>query len=142
MKKLLATIALLAFAGCAQHEARPAFSTSLRIGDRGISIPLPPPSLLEEPNQAVDVEGQIVGDEVLTTAAVAHVVDLQGGEEISVEVAAGADSFVARGLSVNLTDNCLELWLAIDGGDESDHAFYTATVADDGATIVVTPDCD
>ena len=141
MKKLIATIALLAFAGCAQHESRPAFRTSLRISDRGISIPLPPPSLLEEPNQAVDVEGEIVGEDALSTAAVAHVMDLQGGEALSVDVPAGADSFVAQGLPVDLTDNCLELWLSTDDGD-SEHAFYSATVAEDGATIVVSPDCE
>lgn len=141
MKKLIATIALLASAGCAQHDTKPAFQSSLRIADRGISIPLPPPSLLEEPNQAVDIEGEVVGDDRLSTAATAHVVDLQGGEEVTVDVAAGADSFVAQGLPVDLTDNCLELWLQTDDA-ESEHAFYSATVAADGETIVVTPDCE
>jgi hypothetical protein len=142
MNKLLSILVVLGVAGCARHDAQPAFRSSLRISDRGISIPLPPPSLLEEPNQAVDIEGEVVGDDPLGEGTAAHVIELEGSQELSVELDEGAEAFVMRGLPVDLLDNCIELWLEQADGAQSEHAFYTASVAADGVTVLVTPDCE
>lgn len=131
--------------GCVAHPARPAFRASVFIGDRGISIPLPPPSILKAPKQKVDVDAEIVGDEAVAVDLLAHVVDLHGDAEVSVEVPAGQTGFLAEGLEIDLTDNCLDVWLAgVDGG-EGEHALYTASVVvdgDHGEVIVVSAGCD
>jgi hypothetical protein len=130
----------LMLGGCAQHDARPAFRSALSIGDRGISIPLPPPSVLEEPNVDVDIDGEVIGKGEVEAGLVAHVLELEGDAEASVELPAGATAFRIESLPLDLTDNCLEAWLADAEGAESDHVTYHAIVEDD-ETILVTPGC-
>lgn len=138
-------LALLGALGCVAHSARPAFRASVWIGDRGISIPLPPPSILEAPRQRVDVQGEVVAEDEIGHDLVAHVVDLRGDAAVALDLAAGDTAFVVEGVSIDLTDNCLELWLEGEGGVQSEHSLYSAAVVVDAAGsegIVVVQGCD
>jgi hypothetical protein len=142
----LACVSLVgATVGCVAHPARPAFRASVWIGDRGISIPLPPPSILKAPKQKVDVEGELVGDEPVVGDVLAHVVDLRGDATAAVSVAAGETAFLAEGLEIDLTDYCLEVWLEGEDGTEGEHALFSALVVvlEDGTEAVeVSQGCD
>lgn len=137
----LLVASLFAGLGCAVHPPRAAFRASVWIGDRGISIPLPPPSLFEAPTQDVDVQGEVMDSDELQAGATVHVSDLHGEDAVSVELAAGQDTFVAEGLRVDLTDNCLELWLEDAEGAQSERRQFTAEVNADGQTVVVREGC-
>jgi hypothetical protein len=116
-------IALMGLLGasvaCAVHEPKPVFRAGVIIGERGISVPLPPPSLVDAPTQEVEVEGEVIGDEAVPEGTVVHLLESVGGEEATVELTSGAKQFVA-GLRLDLTDNCLELWLETPDGRMSD----------------------
>lgn len=116
---------------CAAHEVEPAFRASVLIDDRGISIPLPPPSLVDEPEQDVEVEGQVVGlDGDLEDLAV-RVVDNVGGAELQTPL--GGDSrFRLQGLGIDLTDNCIEAWLENTSGEEGAHRHFEAVISEPG----------
>jgi len=134
---------LLSAIGCATHDARPAFRASVFIDDRGISIPLPPPSVLADPEQDVDVEGSIVGDAPIESGTVVRLMDLQGDADATVELDEGTTSFLVTEVPVNLSDNCLEMWLESADGEEGEHSHFSATVVVDGETesIVVESGC-
>jgi len=115
--------------GCARHDAAPAFRRALLIDDRGISVPLPPPSLVDEPVQEVDVDAQSMGEDRILAGTVAHVVDVLGDATLQVELDADAEHFELQGLIVDLRENCLELWLVAPDGRESSHVFVHASIA-------------
>ena len=124
-------------AACARHEVRPAFRQGVFIDDRGISVPLPPPSLFEAPKQSVDIDVEVEGDE-LPVGTELTVVDNDGDAEQTV-ILDGELAVKLEGLEIDLTANCLELWLT-DGDRESDHALFHAEIADD-QTIETKPGC-
>ena len=115
-------------ASCATHEARPAFRRGILIDDRGISVPLPPPSLVDEPAQEVDVEGTVPGEDTLVGGTRLYLEDLDGDAATSVEVDAAAATFAVRGIAIDLTANCLELWLEAPDGRESERSQVHAEV--------------
>ncbi|HET6582216.1 MAG TPA: hypothetical protein VFG69_02190 [Nannocystaceae bacterium] len=143
-------------AACARHEAGAAFRRTVFIGDRGISVPLPPPSLIDAPKQEVDVHADALGDDPVLAGTVAHVEDAMGEGVDQLELAADAQQFVIEALPVDLTANCLELWLVAPDGRESAHALVHAEIAlvpdgegdvadDDDASdelVVTVPGCD
>jgi hypothetical protein len=121
---------------CNVHEPRPAFRAGILIGDRGISVPLPPPSLHDAPKQEVEIEGEIVGDDSVPAGTVVHVLEHVGGQEASTELVDDSNEFVA-GLFVDLTDNCFELWLETPDGRSSDQpAFFRAVITLDDEIAV------
>lgn len=125
-------LAGLLLGACAHHEAEPAFRRTVFIGDRGISVPLPPPSLTAEPEQDVDVDAQALGEDPVLAGTMAHVEDVVGGGTAELELTADAQHFTIEGLPVDLTDNCLELWLVAPDGREGDRILVHAViVADD-----------
>jgi hypothetical protein len=126
-------------AACATHDGRPAFRAALAIGERGISVPLPPPSLRDAPRQKIDVHATVVGDEVPAEAK-AWVVDLRGEAEAIVPLH-GAAEFSADGLVVDLEDNCLELWIEDEDGSEGEHSFFSAAIAYDDVHVTVVDGC-
>lgn len=130
---IAAVVAALACAACAVHEPVPAFRRAVFIADRGISIPLPPPSLFEAPHQKVDVSGQLQGDDQIAAGTTVHVIDDRGNGETEVELAAGVASFQAT-LEIDLTDNCLELWAEAPDGSEGGHSLYSASIEAVGDT--------
>ncbi|MEM7160163.1 MAG: hypothetical protein AAF799_45415 [Myxococcota bacterium] len=116
----------------------PAFRASVLIDDRGISIPLPPPSLHAEPTQEVEVEGEVVGLDELGQEFVVRLVDTVGGAEIDVTLPPGTSTFVAEGLQIDLTSNCIEVWLVDDEGDEGEHRSFQASIAESGSEVTAT----
>lgn len=139
MRKPIATTLLLmllgATAACAVHEPRPAFRARVFIGDRGISVPLPPPSLTDAPQQDVEVDGQLMGEAEIVEGTTVHVVDNVEGGRASVVVEANATGFTAE-LFVDLQDNCLELWVEAPDGRESDRALFHTEVTPDDDIVV------
>jgi hypothetical protein len=123
---LLAGVVLAS--ACAQHHAAAAFRRSVFIGDRGISVPLPPPSFVDASEQDVDVEGEVVGDDPVLAGTLVHVEDLHGDGVGEVELAAGATSFTIEGVGIDLTANCLELWLVAPDGREGDRVLVHAEI--------------
>lgn len=132
----------LGLGGCVSHSPEPAFRASVLIDDRGISIPLPPPSLVDEPEQEVDVQGEVVGLDEAVSGLTVHIADDVGGAELEVPLAEGASMFHGQGLAIDLTDNCLELWLVDAGGREGEHTRYRASIDEAGTTIMVEEGCD
>ena len=127
----LVVAGMLLASACARHEADPAFRRSVFIGDRGISVPLPPPSLTAEPEQEVEVEADAVGDDPVLAGTVVHVEDVMGEGFAELELAADTETFVVEGLVVDLRANCLELWLVAPDGRESQHALVHAVIVPD-----------
>ncbi|MBK6917135.1 MAG: hypothetical protein IPH07_07030 [Deltaproteobacteria bacterium] len=122
---LIALVAMLASA-CATHEAGPAFRRAVLFGDRGISLPLPPPSLVDAPEQDVDLEGTVEGDDLLPADARVHVEDLEGDASAIVTIGPD-DRFTVEGLRIDVTRHCFEVWVASASG-ESEHVFVQAAI--------------
>lgn len=131
-------VAALGWAGCASHEARPAFRRGVLIDDRGISVPLPPPSLVDHPKVEVAIAGSVPGEDELVPGTQVHVEDLDGSARASAPVDMAAESFALEGLAIDLTANCLELWLEAPDGRESDRTHVHAAIveAEGGAAEV------
>lgn len=128
---------------CARHDADPAFRSSVAIGDRGISVPLPPPSLFDVPKQSVDVVVEIQGDGELAPGVELRLVDNDGALDESLvldDVVVAPEGLVLEGLPIDLTQNCLELWLT-DGEIEGAHTLYHATIGADGRTVETVSGC-
>ena len=127
---------------CAVHDPRGVFNRSLAIGDRGISVPLPPPSLLVAPMQPVDVDAQVDdGGNVDALGVVAVIVEHRSGAEVEVDVSPGSSMVVVQLPEIDLRDNCLELWLEKSDGSESVHRFFSARI-EDAQSIAVDEGCN
>ena len=135
-------LSTLALGACVSHHPEPAFRASVLIDDRGISIPLPPPSLVDEPEQDVDVEGEVIGLAEGQGGLTVHIEDQAGGAAIDVPLAEGTHAFHAEGLPIDLSDNCIELWLVDADGREGEHVEYQALIDASGAAIEVSEGCD
>ena len=133
--------ALLLIAACAQATGEPAFRRSVFIGDRGISVPLPPPSLFEAPKQRVDIEVEVQGDGSLPAGTELRIVDNEGEAETALMLAGDETEALAVGIEIDLTMNCLEVWL-VEGDREGEHALFTASIDTDGQTVLTTPGCE
>jgi len=138
----LATLgAGLASLACATHEASPAFRRALLFDDRGISVPLPPPSLIDQPEQEVDLEGGTAGKDRIAAGTKLYVEDIDGDAHAMIELAEGATSFSVDGLSVDLRAHCFEVWLESPDGRETEHFHVRAHITSD-TTLETTPACD
>lgn len=123
-------------AGCNDPLPVSAHRSAVLIGDRGISIPLPPPSVLQAPQQEVEVHGALEG--TFDEGAEVRLVDTAGGDEAS--VSPDGASFKAT-LEVNLIDACIETWVVDADGAQSERRSYSTQVeADDSIRVV--PGCD
>ena len=131
-------VGVWASAACATHEPVPAFRSAVVLDDRGISVPLPPPSLLDNPTQDVDVDGEIEGDDIVAGTSL-RVFDMQSGEEVEVELDAGQATF-SVGMTVDLSENCLEFWLEGPDGGQSDRALFSAHIVSD-TEVETRPGC-
>ena len=107
LHRAIALGVLLGVGACATHEVEPAFRASVLIDDRGISVPLPPPSLVDEPQQDVEVQGEVVGLEGDASGLVVRILDNVSGSELEATLDAD-DMFRVEGLGIDLTDNCIE----------------------------------
>jgi hypothetical protein len=100
---------------------------------RGITIPLPPPSIVEEGAVTIDVEGAIpLGFEGPGTQAFLY----EKGTGRGYFVYADEQMFTIYDVLVDIDNNCLESWF-VDGvdGEESTVVNYKAVVAEGDACM-------
>ncbi len=148
---LLAALAAVSLAACAGHDLY-SFSfrkAELSIGERGIAIPVPPPSLTDQPVQesdvVVDVDFAIEtdADVDLEPEVRLHVRDRVGGAHGVVDLdASGPQTVLVEGLVLDHSRNCLEVWLAADDGSVSQSRRYHTTIEPDDTTVRVDPGCE
>lgn len=138
--KTLAVVAIWAGVGCATHEPVSAFRSTVFIDDRGISVPLPPPSLTAEPVQEVEIEGEIGDADAIENGAVVHAREVNSGAEVVIELDSDASGFVAQ-LEFDLSDNCLEFWVEQADGEDGTPRSYSASITVDDE-IEVVEGCD
>jgi hypothetical protein len=141
MSRALLALVVLGQVACVAHEPRPAFRRGVLIDDRGISVPLPPPSLIDAPKVDVEVHGSLPGADELSAGTVIHLDDLDGEARVTADVDPSKASFVLADVAIDLTANCLELWLEAPDGRESDRTMVHAAIAEDG-TVVTVAGCD
>lgn len=126
--------------GCAVHGVRsPLVSQRVYIGDRGIFVPLPPPSYYQAPVQAVVVEGEFRG-EAAPAGASLRVIDLHGEADLTFPLDEGQSTFAIE-LELDLTDNCLELWVETEAGEQSPTTRVRATIVSDDE-LATSPECE
>lgn len=136
LHRAIALGVLLGIGACATHEARPAFRASVLIDERGISIPLPPPSLIDEPEQEVEVEGEVVGLDESFEGLRVWIVDEVGGAEL--EAPLDQDhGFRGEGLGIDLSNNCLEAWIEDAEGAQGEHRRFQAVISASGQDVEV-----
>lgn len=100
---------------------------------RGITIPLPPPSIADEVLVTIDVEGSIpLGFQGPGTRAFLY----EQGTGRGYFIYAEEQSFVIHDVLVDIEDNCLESWF-VDGvdGEESSAVNYKAVLAQGDACM-------
>jgi hypothetical protein len=148
---LVAGATALSACGAGNATGEPAVKPRLFIKDRGIAVPVPPPSFTEAP----EVEAHIWGDinDEFQSGTLVHLLETVSGFETDV----GADAqscdgvqeldddescdFLFKDVPVDLTDNCFEFWLA---GEADAIAAYRADIGedDDGEEIPVMVELD
>jgi hypothetical protein len=135
--------ALLAVAACNPHDVY-GFRSGLWVGDRGIAIPVPPPSLTDAPVQVSRVEGgfDVTAQEGASPPVVVELKDLASGAEASVEVDKLAGDFVIGEIVLDHTDNCLEFRIVLPDGRASDVEQYHTVIEADDRTVRVVDGCD
>lgn len=140
MARWIALTALLALttsaAACAVHEPVPVFRSAVFVGERGISVPLPPPSLTAMPKQDVDVEGGIEGQDEIEGGTVLRIVDNRGDGDVSVPLDGEQVQFSVS-INIDLSDACLEMWLVAPDGSESQRSLFSTRIVDDQTVEVV-----
>jgi len=137
----LATVACLLHlvfgTGCNAHPIV-GYDDGPQITEKGISVPVPPPSLTAAPVQEVDIEGQLASYE----PEPGTVVFLQNAySDLNYFVEAQPDGgFLFEGVELDLTENCLELWSEEPGpyGEMSVHSFFRASIAEDDQSVITT----
>lgn len=109
-----------------------------QIGDRGISVPVPPPSLTAAPQQEVDVDGEL-GDPNSEPNTIVTLWVYGGPEDKGYQIVADPDgTFHFSGVLIDLTDNCIEVSSEEPGpyGGTSIVSFFRAHIAADDRTII------
>lgn len=134
----LALTVLVGAAACATHEAKPAFRRGLAFGDRGISVPLPPPSLIDVP---VEVDGTTEGKDPVIAGTKLVIEDIEGDAYAELTLDAGATTFHVKDLEVDLDAHCFEAWLETPDGRESKHFLIHGVLVDD-ETFETVEGCD
>lgn len=134
-------LAALGLGACVDHQPEPAFRASVLIDDRGISIPLPPPSLVAEPEQDVDVAGEVIGS-ADTTGLRVRIADSASGSELEVSLVEGTNMFRGEGLAIDLLDNCIEVSLVDADGREGERTEYRAVIDASGQAVEAVDGCD
>jgi len=131
---LLPFLGLVYGTGCNSHlitnpDAGP------QIGERGISVPVPPPSLQLMPVQFVDIEGKIGATEGGPGVRV-FLEEIQGGMAGQFDTPEADGSFFFEGVELDLTDNCIDVWTEDDDGQESVHSYFRASIDADDQSVL------
>lgn len=135
---LVLCVAGMTSSACARHTAVSAFQVEVRIADRGIFVPLPPPSLRLKPVQNVQVQGTVEGEPLEDVRV--RIIDTLGGGEADVAVRSGQREFSAM-LTMDLESNCLSVWAESEDGEQGDPLFVHAEIVGD-AEIATIEGCD
>ena len=106
-----------------------------QIGDRGISVPVPPPSLKLMPVQLVDIEGEI-GAMAGEPGVRVFLQETQRGLPGQFVFLEDDGSFFFEGVEVDLTDNCIEVWSEDAEGQSSVRSFYRASIDVDDQSVL------
>lgn len=106
-----------------------------QIGDRGISVPVPPPSLKLAPVQRVDIEGEI-GAAAGEPGTRVFLQETERGLDGRVDMPEDDGSFFFEGVELDLTDNCIEVWTEDGDGNDSVHSFFRASIDDDDQSVL------
>ncbi len=129
---------------CAVHSVRPVNVFRTVIIARGITIPVPPPSLIAQPVQNTsvwgDVEFELEAESEGTMVAI-YLHEHVTNQSLSAEVIAPADSF-AFDLEMDHSANCLELWLETADGESSTPVRIHTDIAEDDQGVEVVDGCD
>ncbi len=108
------------------------------IDERGISVPVPPPSLTAEPKQFVEVRGTLG---INTPKAMTRAFLFEGTSARGYFVYADdVGEFLFTGVELDLNDNCIEVWYEEPGaeGRKSEHSLFIATIdADDQSVLTM-----
>lgn len=110
-----------------------------QIGEHGISVPVPPPSLTSAPKQTVEVEGELRETDPEPGTQVFLDVITSDGEHQGYYVDVEPDgSFFFDNVVLDLFDNCIEVFSETPGayGSRSMSSFFHATIADDDQSIL------
>lgn len=106
------------------------------IDEHGISVPVPPPSLTAAPVQFVEVTGTLG---VSAPKAMTQAFLFEGTTGRGYFVYAESNgAFLFKGVEMDLTDNCVEIWFEEPGteGRKSEHSFFVADIDADDQTVV------
>lgn len=106
-----------------------------QIGDRGISVPVPPPSLKLAPVQRVDIEGEI-GATAGEPGTRVFLSETRLGTQAYVDFPDDDGSFFFEGVELDLTDNCLEVWTEDGDGNASVYSFFRASIDVDDQSVL------
>ena len=106
-----------------------------QIGDRGISVPVPPPSLKRAPVQRVDIEGEI-GAAAGEPGTRVFLSETRRGTQNYFGYPEEDGSFFFEGVELDLTDNCIDVWTEDDQANTSVHSFYRASIDEDDQSVL------
>jgi hypothetical protein len=137
----LALTLLATASACAFPDPVPAFRRSVFIDDRGISVPLPPPSFFDFPLQTVDVDGTTDGHDQIAAGTKLFVEDTDGDAYKQIDLGADATTFEVDGIAIDLTMNCLEVWMQAPDGRLSGRARFHVEIVD-RTTIETVEGCE
>ena len=140
-------------AGCVSHQPKAIGIRAIRIDDRGISIPVPPPSLHLQPRQSARIEGRVefkqlaAGSEPL--GGTIELLELTHGARATVpmgtvEVTApgsAMSSFTVESLVIDHTDNCLEVWMVAEDGSTTEPVYYHTEILPDDQSVTTVEGC-
>jgi len=138
----LAVLLTLAFGTACQpyHLPGGGYDDGPQIGEHGISVPVPPPSLTAAPRQTVDVEGELrETDPEPGTEVFLRVYTLNGDYDGYItEAEPDGTFFFDDEVTLDLTDNCIEVYSEAPSayGSRSMVSFFRATIAEDDQSIL------
>ena len=128
--RVVAALVVAALGGCNEvsfPDAPPDF--------RGISVPIPPPSLTDEPVVRVEIDGTL-GTSMPIADTRVYLYEKTTARGYFV-LADGDGDFILQDVLLDLRSNCMQVW-AVEpgpGGEESQHTFFKASIAEDDVSV-------
>jgi len=108
------------------------------VAEHGISVPLPPPSVLDAP---IRIEGGLEGEDEAPEGTRVFARELVGEAEAEAPLDASSQAFAIEGLRLDLTNNCIELWARTPEGASTEPTLVSVSLDEDEDRVVTTPGC-